>query len=233
VLVVCAAPPEDPSDDRRAFLEGNLALLRQIAPSITAAAGSSGMVVLVTNPLDIPAEATRRFTGLPAHRIVGYSLNDSIRFRVALGRELDVPPRHVVAWVLGEHGHGQVPLFSRIRIDGQAVELDAAARMRVRDDTDAWFPRWARLAPGRSSGWTTPLGLVHMLQTILDGETLPAVVAANGAYGLPDTYLTLPARLSRHGAAGVEQWALDAAARVRGSFTAAPAGSSVAVPETA
>lgn len=208
VLLLCASMPEDPRDDRRSFLDGNFALLQQVAPQVAAAVGSHGVVVLVTNPVDILAEITRRLTGLAAHRIVGYSLNDSIRFRMALGRELGVPPRHVAAWVLGEHGRGQVPLFSRIWIDGQPVELDAAARARVRDDVDAWFPRWARLAPGRSSGWTTPLGLVRTLRAMLGGGMLPSAVVADGAYGLPDTYLTLPARLSRTGRAGVEQWEL-------------------------
>ena len=82
------------------------------------------------------ADALHRLAGFPPRRIVGYSLNDSLRFRMALGRELGLHPNRIEAWVLGEHGSGQVPPFSRIRVDGRPLELDADARERVRADVE-------------------------------------------------------------------------------------------------
>jgi len=67
-------------------------------------------------------------------RIVGYSLNDSIRFRAAIGRELDVAPERIAGLVLGEHGDGQVSLFSDVTLDENPVVLDADQRDRITAD---------------------------------------------------------------------------------------------------
>lgn len=214
VLVLAASRPESPGE-RRSFLTGNLELLRRLAPFIEASVGHEGTVLLVTNPVDILADGLRRLTHLDSRRIVGYSLNDSIRFREALGRELDADPRDIEATVLGEHGVGQVPLFSRVRVGDELVRLDLPARERVQEDLDGWMSRWANLEPGRSSGWATPRGVLLTLRRMAEGRLLASSVASGGAYGLPDTFLTLPSVLCRRGVARVEEWELGADERRR------------------
>lgn len=232
VLVLAASRPESPGE-RRSSLGANLRLLREFVPAIGAAVGGGGVVLLVTNPVDILADALRRITRLDPRQIVGYSLNDSIRFREAIGRELDVHPSDIEATVLGEHGVGHVPLFSRVRVNGEPVRLDRAARQRVAEDLDGWMTRWARLEPGRSSGWATPRGVLLTLRRMAAGQLLASSVASGAAYGLSDTYVTLPSVLSPGGVAGVEEWDLgtdeqrrlaEAAHSVRGAADEVLAG---------
>jgi malate dehydrogenase len=211
LVIVAASAPETPEGDRKHFLTANLRLLRAILPAVQRMAGARGVVLLLSNPVDVLADALTRLAGLPPERIVGYSLNDSLRFRMALGRELGVHPSRIEAWVLGEHGSGQVPLFSRVRLDGRAVELDADSRERVRADVDGWFARWSALHPGRSSGWTTPVGTMTTIAALTSGEVHPASVWTGNVSHLPPTFVTLPARLSLRGLNGVEDWNLDAA----------------------
>ncbi|MGH8868314.1 MAG: lactate/malate family dehydrogenase [Actinomycetes bacterium] len=211
LVVVAASLPETPDGDRRDFLAGNLALLQALAPTVSRLAGSDGVVLVLSNPVDVLTEALRRLNGLDPTRLLGYSLNDSVRFRAALGRELGVHPGRVGGVVLGEHGAGQVPLFSRVTLDDQPVTLDPEAQRRVRADVDGWFERWSRLRPGRSSGWTTPVGTRRMVEAMATGEVLPACVWTGGhpdLDDLDDCYLTLPARLGPSGLAGTELWAL-------------------------
>lgn len=209
LVIVAASAPETPEGDRRHFLANNLALLRTLAPEITRMAGTTGCVLLLSNPVDILCGILQRLTALAPQRIIGYSLNDSIRLRMALGRELGVMPDRLDAVVLGEHGAGQVPIFSRLTLDGQPLTLSPEAEARVRADADGWFARWSALKPGRSSGWTTPLGTLANIRAMVQGEVFPCSVSTFDQPGLNDAFITLPARLGPEGRRAIERWTLD------------------------
>lgn len=193
IVFVAASAPEDPDGDRRGFLRANLELLQKLVPSIERLAGSEGIVILLSNPVDILAECLVELSTIKRERILGYSLNDSIRLRAALGRELDVDAGRIDGWVVGEHGAGQVPLMSRLTLDGAPLELTGDERERVVSDIAAWFSRWSELKPGRSSGWTTPRGVAKTIELMRDGILHPAVVSTDVFLGTP-SFVGLPIR---------------------------------------
>jgi len=206
LVVVAASRPETADGDRGRFLAGNLDVLRALLPTIVTMAGDDGAVLVLSNPVDELADALCRMSGLDPRRIVGYSLNDSLRFRIAVARELGVDPSRVEGWVLGRHGSGQVPLFGRVRLDGREVALTPAARNRVEADIGGWFARWSALRAGRSSGWTTAVGAVRTIAAMHDGRPHPASVWTGDVHGLEPTHLTLPAVLSPRGLGQVLPW---------------------------
>jgi malate/lactate dehydrogenase len=196
LVIVAASAPETPEGDRRDFLLANLRLLQRLVPDIERLSGGEGTVMLLSNPVDVLAESLRRLSNISPDRIVGYSLNDSLRFRAAVARELLIAPDRVDGLVLGEHGNGQVPLFSALTIDGKPADLDPAQRTRVTEDITGWFFRWSQLKPGRSSGWTTPLGVAHIVRNMAEGKLHPATVWTKDLAGLPDSFVSLPARFT-------------------------------------
>ncbi|MDR6639517.1 lactate/malate family dehydrogenase [Paenarthrobacter nitroguajacolicus] len=205
LVIVAASAPESPDGDRRDFLRANLKLLRLLLPDIQRLAGEHGAVMLLSNPVDVLAEALRQLSGISPDqlsgispdRILGYSLNDSIRFRAAVARELGVSPERVAGLVLGEHGDGQVPLFSGLTLDGETLNLDSDQQTRVTTDITGWFSRWSALKPGRSSGWTTPLGVVQAVKAMATGEIHPATIWTGSVDSLPDSFISLPTRLEQ------------------------------------
>lgn len=199
LVIVAASAPETPDGDRRDFLRANLKLMQLLLPDIESLAGEHGTVMLLSNPVDVLAEALRLLSEISPDRIVGYSLNDSIRFRAAVSRELGVSPERVAGFVLGEHGYGQVPLFSALTLDGKPQNLASDQRARITADITGWFSRWSALKPGRSSGWTTPLGVVQVVKAMATGETHPATVWTGGVESLPDSFISLPTRFEHGG----------------------------------
>jgi malate dehydrogenase len=173
LVVVAASLPETPDGTREAFLEGNLGVMRSLLPSITALAGDDGLVMILTNPADVLATSLARMSGIAPARIFGYCLNDSVRFAAAIARELQVSPARVEALVVGEHGDGQVPVWSGILVDGSPVQLSDAQRQRIDADARGWFRRWSALRPGRSSGWTTPMGSARTIAGLMAGQPTP------------------------------------------------------------
>lgn len=176
LVVVAASLPETPDGTREAFLAGNLGVLRALTPAIQALAGDDGLVLIVTNPSDVLATSLVALTDIAPARIFGYCINDSIRFTAAIARELDVSPTRLDALVIGEHGDGQVMVWSDLRLDGAPLSLTPEQRDRIDADARGWFRRWSDLKPGRSSGWTTPVGTARTIAALADGVPVPVAV---------------------------------------------------------
>ena len=83
---------------------------------------------------------------------------------------LGVPGGEVEAWVLGEHGDRAVPIFSRVRVDGEPVTLDAdVSASAAADFVRGWYRRHVALDSGRSSTWTSGAGVARMVAAIVAG----------------------------------------------------------------
>ncbi len=150
------------------------------------------MLTVVINPVDPLVTWLHRHSGLDRRRVLGYTLNDTLRLRTGVGLALGVPAAEVEAWVLGEHGDAAVPVFSRVRVRGERVTLEAADREAATDFVRGWYRRHVALDSGRSSTWTSGVGVA----------------------------LGVPVRLGRGGVKHIEAWELDADER-RGLAAAA------------
>ncbi|MGH2894070.1 MAG: malate dehydrogenase [Solirubrobacteraceae bacterium] len=220
VLVICAAAPLTVNNSRMVYLRDNAAILAPLLDALPD--GWPGTVILVTNPVDPLGTWAQRRTGLERTRLLGYTLNDSLRLRTGIGRVLGVTPGRVEAWMVGEHGDLAVPLWDRVTLDGAAVALDDAQRAAVMEFVSGWYVRHVALDSARSSTWTSGLGIARMVRACLDpggDELWPASVALQGEYGLAGVSLSAPVRLGGGGARGIEEWELSA--EERGKLNAA------------
>lgn len=127
IVVMAASVPERNARSRLEYLADNLNILRNVASQL-ARYCPQAIVINATNPVDVFNTMLHAFTGMPARQFVGFSRNDSLRLRWAIGRVLAVPVTEVQAMVIGEHGKAQVPLFSRITVQGEAIELNVVKR---------------------------------------------------------------------------------------------------------
>jgi malate/lactate dehydrogenase len=209
LVVATAAAPLTVNSSRMVYLGDNAAILEALLAELPEDWG--GILILVTNPVDPLATWAARRVGIARERLLGYTLNDSLRLRTAIASELGVEPGRVEAWVVGEHGDGSVALFERVLVDGEPVALDAAARARAIEFLRTWYRRHVALDSGRSSTWTSGRGLARMVEAIRSdsGELWPASVVLDGEYGIEGVSLGVPVRLGRGGAEEVVDWELE------------------------
>jgi L-lactate dehydrogenase len=138
-----ATDRSDPQGRLR-LLEKNVAVYREVIPRIVAAAPDAVLLV-VTDPPDPLAHLTRRLAGHDRVLSTG-TLLDSLRFRLHLGRRLNVAPAFVDAQVLGEHGTSQIFHWSGARVGGVPI-ADAFAQCDLKqDDIRAMIEREVRYA---------------------------------------------------------------------------------------
>jgi malate/lactate dehydrogenase len=209
VAVLVSSAPLVADMPRIEYLAKNASIADAFADALDA--GWGGLVIVVTNPVDPLVTRLRARTGLERRRILGYTLNDSLRLRTGIAQALGVAPGSVGAWVIGEHGELSVPLYDRVEVDGAPVRLSAEQLAVAEDYRTSWYPRHVALDSARSSTWTSGLGVARMVTALGgSGELWPASVVLEGEYGIRDVAVAVPVTLGRGGAEQIHEWDLGA-----------------------
>jgi len=209
VVVLLSATPLTVGASRLDYLARNALIVDELADALVTP--WAGVIVVVTNPVDPLVTRLQQRTGLDRRRILGYTINDSLRLRTGLAHALGVPPGSVEAWVLGEHGDTSVPLFDRVSVDGVQVHPTADQAAAAEEYLRTWYVRHVALDSGRSSTWTSGLGVARMVAAIDGaGELWPASVVLDGEYGIEGVAVTVPVTIGRAGAEQIHEWVLGA-----------------------
>lgn len=199
VCIFSAGLPRSPSIKTRTdLLEANLQATGEAAVLLT---GFSGILITVTNPMDINNYYLCTKTGIPRERCIGFGGQlDSARFGIALrDRNISGFP-----FVLGEHGEHQVPVFSRL---GKNVAV------RQREEILAEL-RGASMEVIRGKGGTVfgpALHLAQLARMVIDNTRELTVCSSvlEGEYGISRCSLGVPVIIGKEGIQKIEEWPLD------------------------
>ena len=211
------SPESEPQiNSRMELLDDSLPIIVEAAQIIRQHCPEA-VVITLTNPVDPLNWALWRLTGLPRERFLGYSLNDTFRFRRLLAQSLAVPSPTVDATVVGEHGPHQVLLFSSVRINGKPVEIDQDTREKVYAEIPQILNKMETLGAGRTTGWTSSIGISAIVRAVLEdtGEVIPCSAVLDGEYGRKDLSASMPVRLGRGGVQGFPPIEMDPDERQR------------------
>jgi malate dehydrogenase len=217
VVVAAAGVPHRDGAPRAAFLAENAEILMPLADAIDARGDAVPPVplVLVSNPVDALATLLVRRLAGRAH-VVGHTLNDTLRLRVAIARARSCDAADVEAWSVGEHGPHAVPLLSRVHVCGQRLALSPLERAQVLAEVGGWYDRWQRLGTGRTTQWSSGWGVAAIVRALLRGgaQTWSVSTSLDGAWGIErDVCLSAPAHLGPGRAPRVLAWRVDPAER--------------------
>jgi len=209
VVINAAGVPQGLIADRMEMLPKNILLVREVAMAVRRYCPDA-VVITATNPVDPLSYCTWKAGGFDRRRVIGYSRNDSTRFREIVARMKGVATARVEATVIGEHGSTQVPLFSSARIDGAPILFTDAEKQAVLAEIPTILKRYEELRSGRTAGWTSALGLAALTRAVLQdtGEVCPCSVVLDGEYGRTGLSVSVPVRLGRGGVQQVQEWHL-------------------------
>jgi len=209
VVVNAAGVPQGLIADRMEMLPKNIPLVRDVALAVKQYCPAA-FVITATNPIDPLNYCTWRAGGFDRRQVIGYSVNDSTRFREIIARMKGVKTREVKATVIGEHGSTQVPLFSSARIDGWPVVFTEEEKQVVRAEIPNILRRYEELQSGRTAGWTSALGLAALTRAVLQdtGEIFRCSVVLDGEYGQTGLSMGVPTKLGRGGVQEIQEWQL-------------------------
>jgi L-lactate dehydrogenase len=211
ITVFAAGSGQRPGETRLELVRRNVAVLRDVVPRV-AAVNPSGILLLTTNPVDVLTYDAWRVAGLPRSRVIGSGTTlDTGRFRALLGDHFAVDPRSVHAFVVGEHGDSEVPVWSGANVAGVGLaELAASSGRTFGDDekqaifTATRDAAYAVIERKGATYYAVAAALVRIVEAIVRDQrtVLPVSSVLDGQYGLRDVALSVPSVV---GANGVEQ----------------------------
>lgn len=210
LVVITAGSPRKPGETRIDLVEKNAAILKSIIDEIKKTE-FSGILLIVSNPVDILTHIAQKLSGYPEHKVFGSgTVLDSARLQNEIARRFRMDPRDVHTMIVGEHGDSEVPLWSKTSISG--INLTEYCHLRGHEQcelSDSIFE--SVKASGheiiKKKGATyygIAMAVTKIAAAIVKDEhsILPVSVALHGEFGLDDVHLSLPSIV---GAKGINQ----------------------------
>ena len=208
MVIVTAGANQKPGETRLDLIVKNVAILKSIIPELTSRS-FQGILLVVSNPVDVLTYAAWKLSGLPAHRVIGSgTVLDTARLKYLLGQRLGVDSRNVHAAVIGEHGDSELAVWSSANIS--SIDLDQFCRLRrcpdyqktlesiyyeVRDSAYEIIQRKGATYYGIA------MAVARIAECIMKNEhaMLPVSVLLEGEYGLEGLCLSVPSIVGHGG----------------------------------
>lgn len=211
VVVIAAGASQRPGETRLDLLAKNAAIFRSIVPQV-ARVSPNAILLIATNPVDILTYISVRESGLPSSKVIGSgTILDTSRFRFLLGQYYGVDARSVHAYIIGEHGDSEIPLWSLANIGGVRLQEFAPLKNRSYNhaEMDSLFvavrdAAYEIIRRKGSTYYAIGLGLLSIVEAVLGDfrSVLSVSTLMTGQYGVRDMCLSLPCVV---GANGVEE----------------------------
>jgi len=208
ITVLTAGAGQKPGETRLDLVRKNTAIWRQIVPELVRQ-NPTGMLLVATNPVDVLTHLALKLSGLSPPQVIGSgTILDTARFRYLLSEQFGVDARSVHAYIIGEHGDSEVPVWSLANIAGmrlpefckaQGLACDQEIMERIFARTrDAAYQIIERKG---ATYYAVAAGLVRIVEAVLrDQHTVLSVSSLiHDYYGIDDLYLSLPAVVGRQG----------------------------------
>jgi L-lactate dehydrogenase len=212
ITILAAGTGQRPGETRLDLAKRNGAIFAEIVPKV-AGANPDGIILVATNPVDVLTHAAWRISGLSASRVFGSGTTlDTGRFRSLLGDHFGVDPRSVHAFIIGEHGDSEVPVWSSANVAGVGLEDLARAREIAfePEDRERIFSQtrdaaYAIIERKGATFYAVAVALLRIVEAVIrDQRTVLSVSSVVGSkpYRLGEVCLSLPSIV---GAGGVEE----------------------------
>lgn len=208
MVILTAGANQKPGETRLDLIGKNVAILKSIVPELTRR-DFQGILLVVSNPVDVLTYAAWKLSGLPARRVIGSgTVLDTARLKYLLGQHLGVDSRNVHAAVIGEHGDSELAVWSSANIS--SIDLEQFCRLRgplnnqqaldriyheVRDSAYEIIQRKGATYYGIA------MAVARIAECVVKNEhaMLPVSVLLEGQYGLDGLCLSIPAIVGHDG----------------------------------
>ena len=209
LVVITAGAAQKPGETRLQLLQKNAGIVGSIAEKV-ASGGCSGVMLIVTNPVDVMTYVAYKSSGWPSHRVIGSgTVLDSARLKHFISQHCGVDPHSVHAYVLGEHGDSEFVAWSMTHVGGISIsdycpycnKCEGWTEQKTRIEKQVRDSAYHIIDAKGSTYFAVGLALVRITTSILRNQNsmLSVSVVPDGEYGLKDVSLSIPSIVSGRG----------------------------------
>lgn len=208
IVVVTAGAAQKPGETRLDLVNKNIRIFQSILPEFKKR-NYKGILLVVSNPVDILTLAALKLSGLPEQRVIGSgTVLDTARLKTALGEHLDVDSRSVHSFIIGEHGDSEMVAWSSTNVSG--IPLNDFCEMRGHFAHDEAMDRIADevrnsayeiIAKKHATYYGIAMSVVRICKAIVMNERsiLPVSTMMHGEYGIEGICLSMPVIVGEEG----------------------------------
>lgn len=208
IIIVTAGANQKPDETRLDLVHKNVAIYKSIIPEI-ASRDYQGILLVVSNPVDILTYTAIKLSGLPENRVIGSgTVLDTARLKYALGEHLSVDSRSVHSFIIGEHGDSEITAWSSTNVSG--IPLNDFCEMRGHFNHEASMEEIANqvknsayeiIAKKHATYYGIAMSVKRICECIMRDEKsiLPISTIMHGEYGIENIALSMPAIVGVNG----------------------------------
>ena len=208
IIIVTAGANQKPDETRLDLVHKNVAIYKSIIPEI-ASRDYQGILLVVSNPVDILTYTAIKLSGLPENRVIGSgTVLDTARLKYALGEHLSVDSRSVHSFIIGEHGDSEIAAWSSTNVSG--IPLNDFCEMRGHFNHEASMEEIANqvknsayeiIAKKHATYYGIAMSVKRICECIMRDEKsiLPISTIMHGEYGIENIALSMPAIVGVNG----------------------------------
>ena len=208
IVIVTAGANQKPGETRLDLVQKNVAIFKQIIPEI-AKRNFQGILLIVTNPVDILTYVAQKLSGFPAHRVIGSgTVLDTARLKYRLSECLSVDSKSIHAFIIGEHGDSEIVAWSSANVSGIDLEDFREMRGHFQHEEDAKEIAedvrdcaYEIILKKRATYYGVAMAVKRICEAIVRNEKsiLPVSTLMKGKYGISDVVLSMPCVVGKDG----------------------------------
>jgi len=222
VVVITAGAKQRVGQSRMELASANAGICREMVPKLLGICPNA-IFLVVTNPVDVMTYIVLKLSGLAGERVMGSgTVLDSSRFRFLIARRLKVAVQNVHAYIAGEHGDSEIPLWSSATVGNIPLHQWAVAghgKLSVMDRTEIFQnvknAAYQIIQGKGATNYAIGLATAKILEAILKNENrvLPVSSLMRGYAGIDEVCLSVPCIVNGRGVDAVLPVPLNEAER--------------------
>ena len=208
IIIITAGANQKDGETRLDLVRKNVKIMKSIVEEIKKR-NCEGILLIVSNPVDILTYVALKVSGFKPHRVIGSgTVLDTARLRYVIGERLMVDSRNVHAYIVGEHGDSEVPIFSTAAISG--IHMNHFASLRGYFDYEGMIQEvyedvknsaYEIIKRKGATYYGIAVAVKRICEAIIKDEhsILPVSSLMEGAFGFSDLCLSVPTVLGKDG----------------------------------
>lgn len=206
IVVICAGLSQKPGQTRLDLMKINAGIMKDITEKVIAT-GFKGIFLIASNPVDLMTYTVQKVSNFPTERVIGSgTVLDTSRLRYLIGSELEISPKNIHTYIMGEHGDSSFAVWSHSYVG--CKPLTSIVRDKGKDDgfldnlcKQVQNAAYEIINKKKATYYGIGLGLAKLVKAIINNENSITTVSAyiDGQYGHSGLYIGVPAVITNKG----------------------------------
>lgn len=197
IVCICAGRNQNVGETRTDLINKNKDVFQSVVSEV-GKSGFNGIYLVATNPLDIMTDITFRLSGFPSSRVIGSGTTlDSARLRYLVGQKLNISPKSIHGYVIGEHGDSEFIPWNNVMIGLEKAEKFLTKKQMSEIQDEVCSSAYNIIKKKGNTSYGIGMSLLKITNAILDNQN--AIISVSAYNKVNDCYFSIPSIVNKSG----------------------------------